>query len=168
MVTDLVQIKRLGEQKRPENERFRKYLRVHDYPERRFRKIAEEIESQVDCTQCANCCRQATVKLQERDVEKLAKFFRMPPGKFLKQYTQEDPEQGIILKFTPGQGCVFLDGNDCTVYEARPAICVDFPHLVRGQGSINFRMWQFIDRATYCPIVYNALEEYKDVVEFPR
>ena len=168
MITDLVQIKRLGEQKRPENERFRKHLKTHPFPERRLRKIAEEIEDQIDCTVCANCCRNATVKLQERDVEKLAKFFRMSPGKFLKQYADEDEEQGAILKFTKEKGCVFLDGNDCTVYEARPSICVDFPHLVRGQGSIHFRMWQFIDRATYCPIVYNSLEEFKNVSNFPK
>lgn len=169
MLTDLVQIKRLGEQKRPENDRFRKYLKDHGGgQERKLRKIAEDIEDEVDCTQCANCCRTANVKLQERDVEKLAKFFRITPGKFLKQYATEDAEQGMILKFTEGKGCVFLDGNDCTVYEVRPSICVDFPHLVRGNGSIHFRMWQFIDRATYCPIVYNALEAYKDVTEFPR
>jgi hypothetical protein len=27
-------------------------------------------------------------------------------------------------------------------------------------------MWQMIDRATYCPIVYNTLEEYKQIVGF--
>ena len=64
--------------------------------------------------------------------------------------------------------CIFLSGTECTVYEARPGICVDFPHLVRGHGSIAFRMWQFIDRACYCPIVYNALEAYKDEVGFRR
>jgi len=40
--------------------------------------------------------------------------------------------------------------------------------LVRGKGSIESRMWQMIDRATYCPIVYNSLEEYKDIVGFQR
>jgi hypothetical protein len=27
-------------------------------------------------------------------------------------------------------------------------------------------MWQFIDRATYCPIVYNSLEAYKLISGF--
>jgi Fe-S-cluster containining protein len=168
MITDLVQIKRLGEQKRAENERFRKHLKSHDYNERRMRVVAEEIESQIDCTQCANCCKQATVKLHDRDVEKLAKYLRIKPAQFLRDYTMEDEEQGTVLKFEEGKGCIFLDGNDCTVYDARPQICVDFPHLVRGNGTITFRMWQFIDRATYCPIVYNALEEYKDMTGFKR
>jgi hypothetical protein len=29
-------------------------------------------------------------------------------------------------------------------------------------------MWQFIDRATYCPIVYNSLEEFKEQTAFKR
>jgi Fe-S-cluster containining protein len=60
----------------------------------------------------------------------------------------------------------FSDGNDCTIYEDRPDTCRNFPHLVRGAGSIESRMWQMIDRATYCPIVYNSLEEYKEIVGF--
>ena len=43
-----------------------------------------------------------------------------------------------------------------------------FPHLVRGQGSIASRMWQFVDRACYCPIVYNSLEAFKDELRFRR
>lgn len=167
MLTDLVQIRRLGEQGRAENERFRRHLKTHDVPERRFRRIAEEIEAEIDCTICANCCRVATVELQERDVEKLAKFLRISPGKFLRDYTEESDDEGVILKRTE-QGCVFLSGNDCLVYEARPATCEGFPHLVRGAGSIASRMWQFIDRACYCPIVYNALEAFKDHVGFRK
>lgn len=168
LITDLVQIKRLGEQKRPENDRFRKHLKSHSFQELKFRKAAEEIEAQIDCTVCANCCKKATVKLHTRDIEKLARFHGLKPAQFVREYTQEDEEQGTVLKFEEGKGCVFLDGNDCTVYDARPQICVDFPHLVRGNGTIPFRMWQFIDRATYCPIVYNALEEFKDQTGFKR
>jgi hypothetical protein len=29
-------------------------------------------------------------------------------------------------------------------------------------------MWQFIDRACYCPIVYNALEAFKEDAGFTR
>ena len=54
------------------------------------------------------------------------------------------------------------------VYEERPDTCRRFPHLVRGNGSIASRMWQFIDRACYCPIVYNALEAFKVETRFRR
>ena len=168
MITDLIQIRRLGEQKRSENERFRKHLKVHDLPDRRFRRIAEEIEDEIDCLECANCCRVATARLQERDIERLARFLRISPARFLADYTEESDEEGVILRRTEESGCVFLSGNECTVYEARPSTCENFPHLVRGSGSIPSRMWQFIDRACYCPIVYNSLEALKDEVKFKR
>jgi uncharacterized protein len=79
----------------------------------------------------------------------------------------ESEEEGLILKRTEN-GCVFLSGNECTVYKARPATCENFPHMVRGAGSIPSRMWQFIDRACYCPIVYNTREAFKKEVGFKK
>ena len=61
---------------------------------------------------------------------------------------------------------MFLNGNECLVYDSRPSSCQDFPHLVRGAGSLQSRMWAFIDRACYCPIVYNTLEQWKVETEF--
>jgi uncharacterized protein len=155
VITDLVQIQRLGEKKRKENEALRRHMKMHDLPERRLRKIAEEVEEQI-----------ATAQLLERDVERLARLMRLSITQFKADYTMTDPEDGLILKRDDVKGCVFLDGNTCTIYESRPAACENFPHLVRGQGSLPSRMWQFIDRATYCPIVYNTLEAFKPALGF--
>ena len=156
MITDLVQIQRLGEKKLKENELFRRHMKAHYFPERQFRHVAEEIEDKIDCRACANCC-------------KLAGFLRITPKQFIAEYTtmsvQEEEEEELILRRTDA-GCIFLDGNDCSIYEARPDTCSNFPHLIRGAGSIQSRMWQMIDRATYCPIVYNSLEKYKEIVGF--
>ncbi|MGA2133718.1 MAG: YkgJ family cysteine cluster protein [Bryobacteraceae bacterium] len=168
MITDLVQIKLLGEKKRTENERFRRHLKTHDHSDRILRRIAEGIEEQIDCTVCANCCKVASVKLSERDVERLARHLSLAPGKFLSQYTAESEAEGTILCQTAEGACVFLDGTTCTVYEARPDVCQRFPHMVRGNGSIASRMWQFADRASYCPIVYNSLEAFKEETKFRR
>ena len=162
-----MQIQRLGGKKRKENEALRKHMKkMHNLPERRLRIVAEEVEGQIDCRQCANCCRVATAKLLERDVERLAKFFRLSISQFKAQYTMEHAEDGLILKRNDQTGCVFLDGTTCTIYDERPTACENFPHLVRGQGSIPSRMWEMIDRATYCPIVYNTLEAFKPVLGF--
>src|ERR1051325_10873123 len=96
MITDLVQIRLLGEKKRPENERFRRHLKTRDHSDRILRRIAEGIEEQIDCTVCANCCRVATVKLTGRDIERLAKYFRMSEAGFKAAYTVEDAEEGLI------------------------------------------------------------------------
>jgi Fe-S-cluster containining protein len=167
MITDLVQIRRLGDSKRDENHRLRQHLKRHDFVERKLKKIAQEVEDQIDCTACANCCRVATTTLQDRDVEHLSKYLRLPRQKFLDEYTQVSEEEGLILKRNEN-GCIFLDGNLCSIYEARPSTCVDFPHLVRGAGSLVHRMWQMVDRASYCPIVYNSLEAFKVEVRFRR
>jgi uncharacterized protein len=167
VVTDLIQIKRLGEKKLQENERLRRYMKAHDFPERRFRRVAQEIEEQTDCRVCANCCKVAETDITERDVERLAKSMRITPKRFLLEYTTMSvQEEGETILRRNEHGCIFLDGNDCTIYDARPDTCRDFPHLVRGAGSIQSRMWQMIDRATYCPVVYNSLEEYKTIVRF--
>jgi uncharacterized protein len=162
MVTDLVQIRVLGEKKREENLRFRSFMKSRDHSDRILRRIAQGIEDEIDCTVCANCCRVATATVKERDVEHLARFLRISEARFLAEYTTESEDEGRILRRTDAQGCVFLSGNECTVYEARPDACQRFPHVVRGNGSIASRMWQFVDRACYCPIVYNSLEAFKE------
>ena len=165
MLTDLVQIRRLEHQQRSENLRFRAYMKSHRHSDRRLRRFGEEIEAQIDCTQCANCCRVPEVDITERDIEKLAKFVGATRQEFIRDYTQRDEKKGLILKRTES-GCVFLRDNLCTVYEARPQNCANFPHLVRGTGSIASRMWRLLDRAGYCPIVYNWMETVKDDIGF--
>lgn len=166
MLTDLVQIQRLGEKKSAENQKFRHYLKRHNFVERRLRVIAEEVEEAIDCRACANCCRVATARITDRDIERLSGFLRIKPQQFVRDYTAETEEEGLILRRDEASGCVFLDGNECTVYEARPQSCEHFPHLVKGTGSFLSRMWVMADRATYCPIVYNSLEAFKAEVGF--
>jgi Fe-S-cluster containining protein len=167
MLTDLVQIRRLGEKQREENLRLRQHLKRRNFQERRLKRISQDIEEQIDCTACANCCRVATVKIAERDVERLSKRLGVSPARFLAEYTIEDPEEGRVLKRNQG-GCVFLEGNLCSVYDVRPHTCVTFPHLTRGSGSLLSRLWEMPDRACYCPIVYNTLEAWKEEIGFRK
>jgi uncharacterized protein len=165
MITDLVQIRRLEQQQRGENARFRAYLKSHRHSDRRLRRFGEEIEAQIDCTECANCCRVTEVGITGKDIEKLAKFVGASEREFEDQFTAVDDSGAVILKRNE-RGCVFLEGNLCSVYEARPQNCANFPHVVRGAGSIASRMWQFLDRAGYCPIVFNWMERVKDDIGF--
>ena len=169
MLTDLVQIKMLGEKKQVENEHFRRYLKRHNFPELKFRRIAEKIEDEIDCRACANCCKVAETDVTKRDIERLSKYLGMKPQTFVEQYTTASAfEQKEPILRRRETGCIFLEGNDCSIYEARPDTCRDFPHLIRGAGSFESRMWQMVDRATYCPIVYNSLEEFKGITRFQK
>jgi Fe-S-cluster containining protein len=167
VLTDLVQIERYGERNRPENGRFRAWLRRRNFAEQRLKAIAQDVEDKIDCTSCANCCRVATTQVTERDIERLSKFIGMPGSEFAREYTVETPDEGRILKRNE-DGCVFLTGKLCSVYEARPHTCEFFPHLVKGNGSFISRMWQMADRAVYCPIVYNSLELFKTETGFKK
>ena len=165
MITDLVQIKRFGEKQREENGRFRVWMKRHNFVERRFKTIAQQVEEAIDCTQCANCCRVATTPVSERDADALARFLGIRVIDFLRDYTVESSDEGRILKRNEN-GCVFLEGNLCSVYDARPQTCQLFPHLVKGNGSLLRRMWHMPDRAVYCPIVFNTLESFKRETRF--
>jgi hypothetical protein len=167
VLTDLVQIKRFGEKQRDDNQKFRAWLKRHNFVERRLKAIAQDVEEKIDCTACANCCRVATTPVTERDAENLARFLRVKLAVFLRDYTVETEDEGRILK-RDKNGCIFLDGNLCSVYEARPNTCELFPHLVKGNGSLLSRMWHMPDRAVYCPIVYNTLEEWKVETGFKK
>src|SRR5215813_7588162 len=114
MIDDLIQIRLMGEKKRPENEHFRRYLKSHDHSDRRLRRMAEDIQEQIDCTTCANCCRVATTGVSERDIERLARHLGTTPGRFVSEYTAMS-EDGLILKRGEG-GCVFLEGHLCSIY----------------------------------------------------
>ena len=142
-------------------------MKRHNFVERRLKIMAQDVEEKIDCTTCANCCRVATTQITERDSEHLAKFLRLKMADFLRDYTVETEEEGRILRREQG-ACVFLEGNLCSVYEARPNTCEVFPHLVKGNGSLLSRMWHMPDRAVYCPIVFNTLEEWKIETGFKK
>jgi Fe-S-cluster containining protein len=166
VLTDLVQIKRNGEKQREENQRFRAWMKRHHFVERRFKSIAEDVAEDIDCTRCANCCRVATTQIKDRDAERLARFLGVKLADFFRDYT-EDSAEGRILRRTQ-DGCIFLQENLCSVYEARPQSCELFPHLTKGNGSLVSRMWHMPDRAVYCPIVYNTLERFKAETGFSK
>src|SRR3979490_2904404 len=98
MITDLVQIRRAGEKNREENLRFRKYMKSHVFVERQFRKAAQQVEDQIDCRQCGECCRVEDVPLAGRDIEKLARFLGISEKGFLEEYTALDAEGVLILR----------------------------------------------------------------------
>ena len=167
MLTDLVQIKRYGEKNRAENSRLRAWMKTHNFVERKLKALAQEVEESIDCTQCANCCRVATTQVTERDLEHLSRFLGIKPAVLARDYTEETADEGRILKRNEN-GCIFLKDNLCSVYEARPQTCQLFPHLVKGNGSLQSRMWHMPDRAVYCPIVFNSLESFKIETGFKK
>ena len=162
VVTDLAEIFRLGTEKAEENLAFRRYLASHRYPEKPFQILASEIQQQIDCTLCANCCKYSIVEVTAADIEQIARHLGATAKAVTDLYTVAGDEGGgsRVLKRTK-QGCVFLDGNLCMVYDARPSPCREFPHVAVGSHTLGGRHSSHGRWAALCPIIYNALEAYK-------
>ena len=60
---------------------FTEIKETRSHADLNLRRIAERIEEQIDCTQCANCCKVANVQLSERDVDRMARHLRRLPGR---------------------------------------------------------------------------------------
>jgi Fe-S-cluster containining protein len=79
-----------------------------------------------------------------------------------RKHTSADPDDSSqrVLR-NERNACTFLDGNLCLIYDARPAACRHFPHAHPGEHSLGARIESACRHAAVCPILYNALEEYK-------
>ncbi|MGA3023810.1 MAG: YkgJ family cysteine cluster protein [Bryobacteraceae bacterium] len=166
MVTDLVQIRQLAAAKRDENIEFRRYLTAHHPAHDALRHVAEHVAEQIDCTACANCCRETTVEVGDEDVETIARFLDARPDDVRQVYTTTDPAGGARILKQTADGCIFLAGNLCSVYAARPRPCREFPYLLATTTSLGSRTPSIFGRACLCPIVYNSLEEFKKLTGF--
>ena len=79
----------------------------------------------MQCKQCGSCCRgypDDHVWLNKRDVKRLAKYFGIDFEAALRKFSVE----GHLAELRCGD-CVHLDGNSCSIYEARPEHCRHFP-----------------------------------------
>jgi Fe-S-cluster containining protein len=167
VVTDLAEVFRLGTAKAKENVAFRRYLAAHHRAEEPFQIVASDVQRHIDCTQCANCCRHSVVPVTKPEIESIASYLGITPEAAAHHYTDPDPDdaRSRILR-NSGDGCVFLDGNFCMIYDARPKTCRDFPHVAVGVHSLGSRQSSHDRWAALCPIIFNALETYKHVTGF--
>jgi uncharacterized protein len=167
VVTDPAEVRRLSETKEAENLAFRRYLHDHHYSDEPFHVIAAEVEKEIDCKQCANCCRQTVVSVSAAEIQEIARYLRVDAADVARTSLEADARFPHEVFLRNGvEGCVFLDGNLCMIYEARPRVCREFPHLRGIKRSPATAMDAVCRRSAICPIVYNALEEYKHQLGF--
>jgi Fe-S-cluster containining protein len=171
MAVDLVQIRQKAESKEDENFRFRRFLKTKcnlkpDEIDRRVFAATRHVWAGIDCTKCANCCREVKPTFREEEVDRLAGRLAMTREQFIETYlerSEPDCEAPWTTRTTP---CPFLKDNLCSVYEDRPADCSRYPYLY--EPDFVFRTLGMIDRTFTCPIVYDVLEELKKSLGFLR
>jgi len=162
--TDISTIERLAREREDANWRFRCFLKKCDLDEEELDAIVHDlyraVSEQIDCLECANCCRVVQPLLKQRDITRLAGALGMPYGDFVRQYLTEDEEDGgYVFKSVP---CPFLSGNSCSVYPNRPDDCRSYPHLHKREFV--FRLNQAVSNCSVCPISYNVFELLKQEI----
>ncbi|MBQ0736047.1 YkgJ family cysteine cluster protein [Aquimarina celericrescens] len=157
------QLPQLAKDKHNENKKF--FARLKKKPPKNLDHIMQELHEeefeQTDCLHCANCCKTTGPLFTDKDVERIAKYFKMKPVKFEEEYLRMDEDGDLVLQQTP---CIFLGAdNYCSIYEVRPKACREFPHTDR-------KKFQQISNLTLknvaiCPAAYNIVEKMKVTIK---
>jgi Fe-S-cluster containining protein len=122
-----------------------------------FLSLHNEAFKKFDCLKCANCCSSISPIVTEKDIDKLAKHFKLKPSQFIEQYLHIDEDLDYVFNHTP---CPFLmPDNYCMAYESRPKACREYPHTDRRKMQQILKLT--LKNCEVCPIVFGIVEELK-------
>ena len=81
------------------------------------------------CTRCGRCCRwPGYVLLTDEDITRMAHKMDVREEVCIQKYTRLASNRAqLSLIDAPDGACIFLEGDQCSMYEARPAQCRAFP-----------------------------------------
>ncbi len=97
--------------------------------DRQVATLHEEVFEEIDCLQCANCCKTTSPIFRDKDIERIARHLSLRPAELVDRYLQLDDEGDYVLTQAP---CPFLGAdNYCSIYEIRPKACREYPHTDR-------------------------------------
>jgi len=91
------------------------------------------------CEKCPGyCCSYPEIEITPRDIERLAKHFGLDYATAEERFTKpDDKDKARLLRHKQDRVfktvCMFFDlkTRRCTVYEARPGVCRDYPESKR-------------------------------------
>jgi Fe-S-cluster containining protein len=112
------------------------------YEETMAKTSAKKPRVNYDCSNCPGyCCCYPEIPTNERDVRRLARHFDLTPDQARRRFTKKtDDGKRRSLRHKDDdyfeQRCMFLhpDERRCTIYEARPTICRQYP----GNAKCNY------------------------------
>lgn len=127
-------------------------LKKMDYE---IHELHQKYSDEINCLECANCCKTLGPLILEQDIQRLSKALRISPSKVIEIYLRIDEDGDYIFNTMP---CPFLmDDNYCMVYDNRPKACKEYPHTDRKKFYQIYNL--SVKNASTCPIVYEVLKE---------
>jgi uncharacterized protein len=145
--------------KKEENKKYLKWLKVKHPPklDTTVQSIHNQVFQEIDCLQCANCCKTTSPIFYKKDIERAAKALKMKGLDFEREYLYVDGDGDYVLHSAP---CPFLMAdNACNIYDHRPNACREYPHTNRKNflqvSDLTFK------NSLICPAVVTILEKLK-------
>lgn len=116
----------------------------------------------VDCLECANCCKTMTPTYSTKDIKRIAAHFSITPKQFKEKWLYQEEETGDWMNTsTP---CQFLQkDNKCSIYEIRPSDCAGFPH--HHKKEFDLYNDTYIGNVERCPATYELVNRLRKRVE---
>lgn len=145
--------------KKSDNGKFLKSLKKKDRKkvDALAEEMHEEVFEEIDCLECANCCKTISPIVRNADVRRMASFLKMKESKLIEEYLLVDEEEDFVMNSAP---CPFLGSdNYCSIYEARPKACSEYPHI-NHKPFTSINNLHKVNTLT-CPAVFHALERMK-------
>lgn len=156
------EIEKLSQEAKENYKVNKKFLeRLRQKPPKKLDVVMQDLHEQtfneVDCLQCANCCKTTAPIVTDRDTERIAKYLKMKAYDFEQKYLMVDSDGDQVFKNTP---CQFLaSDNYCLIYDVRPKACSEYPHTNRKR----FHQLNKITLAntSICPATFRIVEKLK-------
>jgi len=117
-------------------------------------KTHNAVFNELDCLQCANCCKSIPPIITKSDAKRIAKHLNLNLAQFEAKYLTTDEDEDTVLNTSP---CVFLQtDNKCSIYPYRPKACSAYPHTGHYEFLNNLQLHQ--QNASYCPAVFHIVD----------
>lgn len=157
MEIDLEKFSQESASEYPSNKKLKDRLRKAKSKDldQKFQTLHDSAFEEIDCLDCANCCKTTSPIFIQTDIDRLAKVFRMKNSQFIDEYLHRDEDGDFVLNHSP---CPFLnDDNKCLVYDSRPKACREYPHTNRKNmhGILNLTL----KNTLVCPAVFKIFTE---------
>ena len=170
IVKDPRQVERLAKKCDDENWDFRVWLKEHSPDDAELNNVVQELTkeiwSQIDCTECANCCRTTLTCVVPDEFAPLARALGLSIEDLKVQVLRMEDDVGEMgeARWVLPSPCPLLDGNLCRIYDERPQQCRDYPNLHTDFRSHSISRFT---NAETCPIVFNVIEALKVELRWP-